>query len=226
MRHPFALTLLLSSLLAAGAASAQEPSEAPPAPVHDEEDEARESAPVPPATDLLGGHPLLGLAGKVVIPFGELDTERNFGDRVDPGFGFAADLGIGLSRSVELGVWGDYIVYGDGDDCRDCETTAFGVGPFLRYHLVQGMRFDPFISVGLGYRSLTVSSDAGDESEAALAWGKLALGGTWYALSQIGFGPYLELELSTLTDTPAGADPSVFATFGAGIRLQFDVRGR
>jgi hypothetical protein len=55
---------------------------------------------------------------------------------------------------------------------------------------------------------------------------KLSLGGTWYALSQLGFGPYLELELATLTDTPATADPSVFANFGAGLRLQFDFRGR
>jgi DNA-binding transcriptional LysR family regulator len=36
----------------------------------------------------------------------------------------------------------------------------------------------------------------------------------------------VELELSTLTDTPVGSDPSVFAHFSTGLRLHFDVRGR
>jgi hypothetical protein len=220
-----ALALLCLPLLRAAAAYAQEPAQPPPAPLH-EDDEERETPPIPAASDLLGGHPLLGVAGKLAVPFGELDTDRSFGGQVGLGYGVAGDLGIGLSRSVELGVWGDYVLYADDEDCRDCEVTSYGVGPYLRYHLVQGMRFDPFVSVGLGYRGLTISSDAGDSSEGSLAWLKLGLGGTWYALSQIGFGPYLDLELATLTDTPPGADPSVFANFGAGLRLQFDVRGR
>jgi hypothetical protein len=117
-------------------------------------------------------------------------------------------------------------VYGEDEACRDCETKSFGVGPFVRYHLVQGMRFDPFVSIGLGYRELETTSDSGSSKDSGLAWLKLGLGGTWYALSQVGFGPYVELELATLTDTPAGADPSVFANFAAGFRVQFDVRGR
>jgi hypothetical protein len=219
------LALFCLPLLRAAAVRAQEPAAPPPAPLH-EDDEEREAPPIPAASDLLGGHPLLGVAGKVAVPFGELDTDRSFGSQVGLGYGIAGDLGIGLSRSVELGVWGDFVRYGDDEDCRDCEVKSLGVGPYLRYHLVQGMRFDPFISVGLGYRGLTVSSAAGDSTEGGLAWLKLGLGGTWYALSQIGFGPYLDLELATLTDTPPGADPSVFANFGAGLRLQFDVRGR
>jgi hypothetical protein len=219
-----AFALLAASLAAAGGARAQEPPAPPPAPVY--EDEERESPPVPPASDLLAGHPLLGVAGKLAVPFGELDTDRSFGSRVGPGLGVAGDLGIGVSRYVELGVWGDYVVYGEDSECPGCETSSFGVGPYLRYHLVQGMRFDPFVSVGVGYRSLTLADEGVETTEAGLAWMKLSLGGTWYALSQLGFGPYLELELATLTDTPATADPSVFANFGAGLRLQLDFRGR
>lgn len=215
-----ALALLLCSLLEVSALSAQ-PSEPPSA-----TDDEPEPVPVPAAADLLGGHPLLGLSGKLVLPFGELDDERSFGDRAGVGYGVAGDLGIGLSRSVELGVWGDYARYADDDDCPDCETTSFGVGPYLRYHLVQGMRFDPYLLLGVGYRSLTTSNQAFDETDAGLAWLKLALGGTWYALSQVGFGPYLELELATITDPPRGADPAVLGTFAAGLRLQLDFVGR
>jgi hypothetical protein len=184
-------------------------------------------APIPPATDLLAGHPLLGVAGKLALPFGKLDTERSLGSRTGAGYGFAGDLGIGVSRSVELGVWADYLIYGaDEDDCPSCETRSLGIGPFLRYHLVQGMRFDPFVSLGAGYRELTISEEDSKTKDSALAWLKLGLGGTWYGLAQLGLGPYAELELATLTDTPAGADPSVFASFAGGLRLQFDVRGR
>lgn len=232
MRLAFALAPLfaLTPLFAASPALAQAPASADPAAGEAATDpEADESppAPIPPATDLLAWHPLLGVAGKVALPFGELDTERSLGTRTGPGFGIAGDLGLGVSRTIELGAWADYVVYdGDRDDCPACETKSFGVGPFLRYHLVQGMRFDPTLFLGAGYREISIEGDGPKTKDSGLAWLKLALGGTWYALAQVGFGPYVELELATLTDTPKGAEPSVFASFGAGLRLQFDVRGR
>jgi hypothetical protein len=220
--------LILAALLPASPALAADPAPGN-AGVAEPDPEADEPAPpvIPPATDLLAWHPLLGVAGKFALPFGELDTERSLGRRTGTGYGVAGDLGLGVSRSIELGVWADYVVYGgDRDDCPDCETKSLGVGPFIRYHLVQGMRFDPFLFLGAGHRSVTITGDGPKTTDSGLAWLKFALGGTWYALAQVGFGPYVELELATLTDTPEGADPSVFASFGTGLRLQFDVRGR
>jgi hypothetical protein len=208
-------------------ALAMDPAASDPEAGSDAELDGPEPAPIPPATDLLGGHPLLGVAGKLALPFGRLDSDRSLGSRAGGGYGAAGDLGVGLSRSIELGVWADYLVYGeDEEDCPGCETQSFGIGPFVRYHLVQGVRFDPFLSLGAGYRGITISDDGSKTTESSLAWLKLGLGATWYALAQIGFGPFVELELATLTDTQAGADPSVFASFGGGLRLQFDIRGR
>jgi hypothetical protein len=222
---------LLSALLATwlGAAVAAAAGAAPPPePVSDDDDDSAEPerVKVPPASDLLAWHPLLGVGGKLAVPFGKLDSDRSFGDQAGLGYGVAGDLGLGLSRSVELGVWADYVSYDSDEDCPGCEITSFGVGPFLRYHLVQGVRFDPFLTIGGGHRAVTIASGGQEQTESGLAWLKLGLGGNWYALSQIAFGPYLELELSTLTDTPAGSDPSVFAHFSTGLRLHFDVRGR
>lgn len=227
MRRP---ALLFSALLSTwlGAAVASAAGAVPPEPASTDDDEGAEPerAPTPAAADLLAWHPLLGVAGKLAVPFGKLDSDRSFGDSAGLGYGVAGDLGLGLSRSVELGVWADYVSYDSDGDCRGCEITSFGVGPFLRYHLVQGMRFDPFLTIGGGHRAVTISSDGQEKTDSGLAWLKLGLGGNWYALSQVAFGPYVELELSTLTDTPKGSNPSVFAHFSSGLRLHFDVRGR
>jgi len=224
------LASLLPALLATslGASVASAAGAAPPNEVSSEDDEAGEPerAPIPPAKDLLAWHPLLAVAGKLAVPFGELDSDRSFGDRAGLGYGVSGELGLGLSRSVELGVWADYVSFDSDEDCRGCEITSFGVGPFLRYHLVQGMRFDPFLTIGAGHRAVTISSDGEEQTDSGLAWLKLGLGGNWYALSQVAFGPYVELELATLTDAPAGSDPAVFAQFSSGLRLHFDVRGR
>ncbi len=224
MRRPVLLAALFSTWFGAAVASAADP--APPASTDADERQEPERAPTPPATDLLAWHPLLGVAGKLAVPFGQLDSDRSFGDSAGLGYGVAGDLGLGLSRSVELGVWADYVTYDSDEDCAGCEITSFGIGPFLRYHLVQGMRFDPFLMIGGGHRALTISSDGQKQTDSGLAWLKLGLGGNWYALSQVAFGPYAELELSTLTDTPEGSDPAVFAHFSTGLRLHFDVRGR
>ncbi|MDQ2643596.1 MAG: hypothetical protein M3020_07270 [Myxococcota bacterium] len=224
MRRPVFLAALLSTWFGAVVASAADP--APPASTEEDEPQETERAPTPPATDLLAWHPLLGVAGKLAVPFGKLDSERSFGDSAGLGYGVAGDLGLGLSRSVELGVWADYVTYDSDEDCAGCEITSFGVGPFLRYHLVQGMRFDPFLTIGGGHRALTISRDGQKHTDSGLAWLKLGLGGNWYALSQVAFGPYAELELSTLTEPPEGSDPAVFAHFSTGLRLHFDVRGR
>lgn len=177
---------------------------------------------IPAAKDTLSGHVQLGAGGLLAVPFARLDSETTFAGQAASGYGFAADLGIGVSRSVALGVYGQYLKLGDGDDCRTCDPTSLGFGAFVRYHLVQGVRFDPWASLGLGYRML----DTGEADYSGFDWLRLAVGGDWYALSQVGFGPYLELNVGTLTDRPSGTDAAVYATFAAGLRIAVDVQGK
>src|SRR5690606_33238202 len=91
----------------------------------------------------------------------------------------------------------EYTAFSDGDRCARCGASSFAGGPFLRYHLVQGTRFDPWASVAVALRHLS-TDELGDTS--GLDWLRLELGADWYALSQIGFGPYAGLTLGTFTD--------------------------
>jgi hypothetical protein len=218
------------ALFAAGAAGAAAPGEPPPAQPATTTAAGTASAGtdeeeivVPPAAhNTLGGHFQLGASALLATPFAHLDSDTTFRERAHGGFGFAADAGIGVSRSVVLGAYGQYLRLDEGSDCASCDPSSIGAGVFARYHLVQGVRFDPWASLGVGYRSF----DTGDAQYTGIEWLRLTVGGDWYALSQIGFGPYLELDFGSFFDTPSGSDTAVYATFAAGFRLVFDAQGK
>lgn len=223
----FAIALLSAWLSTAASARAQPAvnTTVPPAP-----DEAPTPF-IPPASDSLGGHVLLGAGPGLVFPAGSLDTERDLRDVAHRGLGLGLDAGYGISRSVVVGAWLAYASYGsvtcrfDAQPATDCSTTSFGVGPLIRYHLVQGTRFDPWASLGFGYRSLSIDGP-GAPSYSGWEWLRLSVGGDWYALSQVGFGPYLELDLGSYLNPPQGANAGVYVTMATGLRLVFDPAGR
>jgi len=178
--------------------------------------------PATPAPDSLSGHLQLGVGPALALPFARLDNETTFQEAVDGAYGLTADVGMGVSRSVVLGGYFQYLRYEADERCAGCDPSALGFGAFVRYHLVQGVRFDPWISAGAGFRTF----DTGSVRYSGIEWLRVAIGGDWYALSQFGFGPYVELDLGTFTDRPDGTDAAVFATFGGGLRLAFDVQGK
>lgn len=178
---------------------------------------------IPPAANTLGGHLQLAVGPLIALPFAELDSATDFRDQAGNGLGAGADLGIGVSRNLVLGAFGQYVAYGDGNECTKCDASSFAVGGFVRYHLVQGMRFDPWASLGAGFRKL----DAGDKGDySGIDWLRLQFGGDWYLLSQLGFGPFAELDLGTFTDRPEGTDARVYASALVGLRLVVDVQGK
>ncbi len=184
---------------------------------------------IPPAVDTLGGHfDLSGSAG-VAVPFGELQQNTSVSSKMGVGWGFGAELGYGVSRSVVVGVWGQALRLGSSSSCSACSTTSLAIGPFVQYHLVQGTRFDPWMSAGLGFRTTKITgAPQGDLSYSGLEWLRLRVGGDWYAFSKFGFGPFLELDaghyLSTPSQITGGA--SAHLAFTAGLRLIVDLPGK
>lgn len=216
MRHLVAIAALAVPLPAfAQPEGADTPAQAEPA--------TESSAGIPAASDMIGGRLRLAASGLVAVPFGELDAELDLSDVAEVGFGGQLQIGYGIGRHVELGLFGEYTAFSDGDRCARCGASSFAGGPFLRYHLVQGTRFDPWASVAVALRHLS-TDEFGDTS--GLDWLRLELGADWYALSQIGFGPYAGLTLGTFTDPPTGRGASVYGIFTAGLRLLFDPVGR
>lgn len=107
---------------------------------------------------------------------------------------------------------------------------AFGAG--VDYHLVNGAAFDPWMRVGLGYRTMRYDlSWPGYQDEleyGGIEWLHLAVGGDWYPHHMIGFGPYVAFDVGTYGSRPEeipsrGATGSATHTFlSVGLRGVFD----
>jgi hypothetical protein len=176
------------------------------------------------------------------VPFGSLENGIKQTDFLDGGPGFALDVGIGVSRVVALGVWGQALSLSSSDECPDCSASSLAIGPFVRYHLVQGLRFDPWLSAGVGYRSTTLrGTPAGNLSYRGFDLLRLQVGGDWYPASMLGIGPLFELGMGIYTSKDAAAAPATpdgtpsngsideiapFWQFISGVRLTLDIPGR
>lgn len=189
-----------------------------------EEDESERPL-IPDATDMLGGHVLVGVAPIWSVPFGTLQSRLPAGDRLASGFGARGDIGFGVSRTVVLGVSGDFSSYLAPDDCSGCGGQSFGVGPMLRYHLVQGTRFDPWASLGAGFRSLSVEGGGETLDLQGIDWLRIAFGGDYYPLSNFALGPFAGFDATTYT-SGRDDDPRISFQITLGLRLALNVPGK
>ncbi|HMJ10668.1 MAG TPA: hypothetical protein VK524_04630 [Polyangiaceae bacterium] len=191
-------------------------------------DEVDDDEPEPPllpaAQDTVGGHLQLSPSAALVIPFGELSDGTSQSSVLGIGPGFALDVGFGVSRSVVLGAWGQLVSFGAGSECSDCSATSLAGGAFVRYHLVQGVRFDPWLSAGVGFRTLTAGVD--DARFSGFDFMRFQVGGDWYPARFLGFGPFAELDAGAYTSQPGDADSAAYFQFATGLRLTLDVPGK
>jgi hypothetical protein len=189
---------------------------------------------IAPAHDTNAGHVSLGVAALWAIPFGELQDGTSQTRLIGSGPGLGVDLGIGISRTVALGAWGQLLRFGDGDECTSCSTSSLGVGAFVRYHLVQGTRFDPWMSAGIGYRRTSIQDfPGGDIDYSGVEWLRLQVGGDWYPVNVLGIGPLMELDMGIYSDrSGAGVqgapalEQAMHWQFIVGARLSLDIPGK
>lgn len=193
-------------------------------------DLAPEAEPTPALPrNRVGGHFLAGVGAAVAVPFGELSPGVGYHDIANAGAGFTLDAGYGVGRDVMIGAYGELQMYSGADDCTGCSATGIGAGAYVRYHLVQGLRFDPWVSYGIGYRSIQVAGAASEPAGdyAGLEWMRLTFGGDWYAFSQFGFGPFIQFGAASMFDRPAGQlDGGVNWRWQVGLRVVVDLPGK
>lgn len=176
--------------------------------------------------DTLAGHFSLSPSVAVAVPFGHLDAATTQSRLLGVGPAFGVELGYGVSHNVMIGLWGQLLRLGSGSACSNCSTQSLAAGPFIAYHLVQGVRFDPWMSAGLGYRADSVTVGGTSVSYSGIEWARLELGGDWYALPQLGVGPFLQLETGWFSQHPAGSNGALHWHFLAGARVTFDLPGK
>ncbi|HEY6728214.1 MAG TPA: hypothetical protein VI197_29595, partial [Polyangiaceae bacterium] len=211
-----------------GVAPAERPPPGPPpGPEADEELEEPELPMTPPAPDGLGGHFLLGAAAAYQTPLGKFGSGMRQSSQVDGGLSVTVDAGFGVSRQIVIGAWGQWFQLPDGSECGKCSATGFAAGPFVRFHLVQGLRFDPWLSFGAGYRDLKLDQGSEELAFKGIDWARLQVGGDWYPAANFGFGPFLEVVSGGYFDRPEVAGAlRTYWQWSAGMRLAFDVPGK
>ena len=178
---------------------------------------------IPNAKDTLGGHFVIGASLGAKWPSGSLESERRQSSYLGAGLGLNLDLGVGLGRNLVLGVWGEFDAHrGESSSCTACSgASSLAAGPFLRYHLVQGTRFDPWGQLAVGVRNTHTDPPASETSSNYFGPEllKLSLGGDWYPTSHVGIGPYVTFDMGTFAST-------VHSGLGTGLRLVLDLPGK
>lgn len=202
-------------------------------------EEAKVHAPEVFAPDAHTGHFSAAARAGLSVPFGEAAPGVDYHAFGNSGLGLGADLGFGIARDVVIGAYGDYILSPDSSTCAGCQSTSFGVGAFVRYHLTAGLRIDPWMSYGIGFRSAAVESSSRPEDPslsfmrpgdsygyAGLEWLRASFGMDWYPTPVFGFGPFAEFGAATFFDKPAGQDGGgVNWRFQTGLRVIVDLPG-
>jgi hypothetical protein len=144
-------------------------------------------------------------------------------DALETGYAIGGDVTYGVSRTLVLGLAVEVGFIAGKGELSGTDASSLTVGPLVRYHLVQGTRFDPWMSFGLAYRSTATDT----ETLTGIDWARIQLGGDWYAGSQLGFGPLLELSLGSYLDSTAQlASAALNAHFLLGGRIVFDAPGK
>ncbi|HEX2670565.1 MAG TPA: hypothetical protein VHM25_06830 [Polyangiaceae bacterium] len=175
--------------------------------------------PIPSAHDTLGGHFVLGAALGPRWPFGSLEAGKSQQSYMGAALAVTLDIGYGLSRNVVVGAWGEFDNHYSPSGCKSCSATSFAGGPFIRYHLVQGTRFDPWGAFAVGLRSTQVDPGVGTDDYFGVDFMKLTIGGDWYPTSNVGFGPYFSFDAGTYGSR-------VHTGLSTGLRLVFDLPGK
>jgi hypothetical protein len=256
MRFPAALSAALAWLFLAALARAETPNSAAPAgdsapasapaPASGEA-EAAASTPTPPAMqivpaepdepvlepipsahDTLSHHFVVGASLGAKWPFGSLADGTKQNQALGAGLALNLDLGVGLSRNVVLGAWGELDDYSSPSACPACSTKSFAGGPFVRYHIVQGTRFDPWGAIAIGLRQTKVDAGGTSTNYFGPDWLRLVLGGDWYPFANVGIGPYLEFDVGAYNKHPHSrtVDTAIHTGLGTGLRLTLDFPGK
>ena len=177
-------------------------------------------------TDQMSLHWFFGVAATIGTPLGNFSSSTPIGSRFGEDLGLGLDLGVGVSRHVQLLVAGEYRKIDSGSTCPGCDGASYIVGPRIRYHLVEGTRFTPWVGYGASYRKTTVNSLGNSLTFGAIEPFRLELGGDWYATSSVMVGPILSAGASRTVHTDDAGDGRWSAWLAGGLRLSFDPFGR
>ncbi len=179
-----------------------------------------------PTDDTLSGHLLLGLGTSYSNVFGSLDSSTSLRSVVSGGFNLNIGVGYGLSRAVEAQLLGSFASFSSSTDCASCSAKSYALTAALNYHIVQGVRFDPWVRAGLGVSAFSLNGAPGKRDYVGLQWLNATIGGDWYLSRHFGLGPMLSIALTSYLDHPSDSRTSIAAQWVGGLNFTVDGTGK
>ena len=157
-------------------------------------------------------------------------------DLTKAGGAFSLHLGYRMTPAFALSIFGEYDEFAPGNGLSSSAGTRGGVaGINGTFHMAPYQRVDPWVRLGVGYRTLWVT---GDPNDADTLWhgfqlAKLELGADLRTSEDVAIGPVIGADLSEFVwQNPAGeegdqeiANKRVVPFVYAGLQGRFDVAG-
>lgn len=196
------------------------------------EPEVGEGVRRPEGSDERAGHVYLRIGSDLEIPSGFARSGVALVDVVGLGVGLNASIGVGLSPHAELSLEGTYAWMLGASNCADCGGDHVAANLGFVYHLARGTAFDPWMRLGMGFRTVDYQGGAGAPKALVPGrfWGldflDLSIGGSFFPVPVFGLGPFLAADVGSFLGRPEAGGESggtrVYAFFQAGLRFEFD----
>jgi hypothetical protein len=229
--------LCVALAITASTARAEEPKAAEGAapkvdPNAEIEPEVGEGVRRPEASDERAGHVYLRVGSNLEIPSGFARSGVALVDVIGLGVGLDASIGVGLSPHAELSLEGTYAWMLGASNCADCGGDHVSANLGFVYHLARGTALDPWMRLGMGFRTVEYTSGIGGPSALVpgrfygLDWLDLSIGGSFFPVPAFGFGPFLAADVGSFVGRPEvngdAGGTRVYAFFQTGFRFEFD----
>jgi hypothetical protein len=166
--------------------------------------------------------------------FGDIaSAQPSLTDIAQAGGAVQAGVGYRLIPQLTLGVYGTGGMFARGDavdHSANLYTATAGVQADWHF-LPRGQVFDPWVSLGTGWRGYWVHADQGTTSLQGMELAKLQVGLDYRVDQAVAIGPVVGVDLSTFftQSTPAHSaftdisNPNVNTFLFAGLQGRFDV---
>jgi hypothetical protein len=216
-----AVAVTLATVAVSGLASAQQKDESAVAP---------KPSPLSAATNSLE----LTIGAGYAQGFGDIGANRpTLTDVAQPGGAVQIGVGYRLIPELTLGLYGAGSMFSRGDRV-DSSTNLYSAAAGVQadwHFLPAAHEFDPWVSLGTGWRGYWLHGDQGTTALQGLELAKLQLGVDYRIARQVAISPVIGADLSMfLTESAAGAqsytdvtDPKVNTFVFGGLMGRFDI---
>jgi hypothetical protein len=211
------------SIVVSGVASAQEKDRVASA----ESDRSERTAPVKNAVELTIGTVYTQGFGDIASKQPKLTDLATAGGSVQGGVGYR------ILPQLTLGVYGSWAMFGRGDQANPTgHVYSSTAGVQADWHFLPvGQEFDPWVSLGTGWRGYWMTADQGTTSMQGMELAKLQVGVDYRLDRQIAISPVVGVDLSSFfTQSTPETDsfhpiskPNVNTFLFAGLQGRFDI---